>query len=590
LVVRGDPGTHVARNPGVQGLVTTTQDVNEPWGRSSHAERTAERDTIVAPWQWIRMLEDCQSHKKQGLLAWLARAHHQPIDQGRPIDCQRRREVLLQAIALTLALVLLLGVNAFFVLAEFSIVKVRPSRVAELLIDGHPKAALLHQIQANLDEYLGVCQVGITLASVALGMVGNSAIDVAMGHEKSELWRYVLAIVVSYVVVSGSHIVLGEQVPKSIAIRIADRTALGCAAPLARFRQLFLPALWVLTHLTQWTLKLFSMRHAVDEETHSEEELRIILEHSQERGLLSFRRLLFMENVFDFGELAVRDAMRSRSVVRCLEADLTFEDNLDIARSSRFTRYPLLTKDQPRPVGLVHLKDLALRVSSTAPDLRQLIRPILTTTEMTPLEALLSEMQRRRIHAAIVNSSEGEWTGFITLEDIVEELVGTINDEFDDEEPVRLADTLSADQIFLEMNAPSPMVAVRMALRQVPAYRLPLPAEQLADAIEHREQLIGTYVGHGIAMPHARLNGLSRPLVMILRSTAGIPCSGSAELAHLLFVLLTPAGQPRVHLRLQSTIAGLLHESDFVKERLLTAGTKDEILEAIRTGEQAALD
>jgi CBS domain containing-hemolysin-like protein/mannitol/fructose-specific phosphotransferase system IIA component (Ntr-type) len=496
----------------------------------------------------------------------------------------------LQAVALVIALLLLLAINAFFVLAEFAIVKVRPSRVSELLDEGHPKATLLHSIQANLDEYLGVCQVGITLASVALGMVGNAATGVMLGRDHSGLWRHVAAIIISYVVVSGSHIVLGEQVPKSIAIRIADKVALVCATPLFWCRQLFWPALWVLTHLTRWTLSLFSMRRATNEETHSEEELRIILENSQEHGLLSFRRLLFMENVFDFGELTVRDAMRSRSVVRCLEADLPYAENLALARTTRFTRYPLITKGDPRPVGLVHLKDLVLRTSDTTPDLRALIRPILTTIESTPLESLLAEMQRRRIHAAIVNSAEGEWTGFITLEDIVEEIVGTINDEFDDEEPVRLADTLSADQIFLDMNKASPMAAVRAALRQIPADRLPLPADQLADAIEHREQLIGTYVGHGIAMPHARIAGLSRPIVMILRSSAGIPCSGTAELAHLLFVLLTPAGQPRVHLRLQSTIAGILHESEFVKDRLLTADTKDEILEAIRTGEQAALD
>jgi CBS domain containing-hemolysin-like protein len=496
----------------------------------------------------------------------------------------------LRAAALTLALILLLATNAFFVLAEFAIVRVRPTRVAELIEERQPRAPLLQQIQANLDVYLGVCQVGITLASVALGMVGNSAIDVVLGHAPGGALRQAVAIVVSYVVVSGSHIVLGEQVPKSIAIRVADSTALACALPLYRFRQLFSPALWVLTHLTQWTLHLLSMRRATDEETHTEEELRIILEHSQKRGLLSFRRLLFMENVFDFGELTARDAMRSRSAVRCLEADLALTANLEIARSSGFTRYPLMVGDKTRPIGLVNLKDLVLRPAVTIPDLESIVRPILTTTESTPLESLLSEMQRRRIHAAIVNSSDGQWTGFITLEDIVEEIVGTINDEFDEEEPVRLADTLAADQIFLDVQASSPVAAVRQALRQVRPDRLPLPAEQMVDAIERREQLVGTYVGHGIAMPHARLNGLGRPLVMILRSPSGIPCSGTPELAHLLFVLLTPAGQPRIHLRLQSTIAGILHESEFVKDRLMTAGTPEDILEAIRTGEQAALD
>lgn len=491
---------------------------------------------------------------------------------------------------LLLALILLLALNAFFVLAEFSIVKVRPTRVAELMDDGPPSAHLLHNIQANLDEYLGVCQVGITLASVALGMVGNGAIDVLLGVQQPSVLRRTLAIGVSYIVVSGSHILLGELVPKSIAIRITERSALACAVPLTYFRRIFLPALWILNILTQWTLRLISLRDAGKEDPHSEEELRIILEDSQERGVLSFRRLLFMENVFDFGELSVRDAMRARSTVRCLVADRSFAENLEIVRSSRFTRYPLIAAGSDRPVGLVHLKDLVLRTSVAPPDLRAIVRPILSTTETTPLESLLSDMQRRRIHAAFVNSSEGDWTGFITLEDIVEELVGTINDEFDDEEPVRLADTIATDQIFLDIEAGSAMEAVRIALNQVPPERLSVPIPQLIEALEHREQLIGTYVGHGIAMPHARLNGLARPAVMILRSTTGVPCSGSNELAHLLFVLLTPAGQPRVHLRLQSTIAGILHESEFVKDRLMTAESREEILEAIRTGEQAALD
>lgn len=492
--------------------------------------------------------------------------------------------------ALVLALLLLLTLNAFFVLAEFSIVKVRPTRVSELMDEGRASAHLLSQIQAHLDEYLGVCQVGITMASVALGMVGNGAIDALLGVEQPSVLRRTLAIVASYVVVSGSHILLGELVPKSVAIRITERAALACAVPLRRFRQLFFPVLWVLNILTQWTLRLISLREVSAEEPHTEEELRIILEDSQERGVLSFRRLLFMENVFDFGELTVRDAMRSRSSVRCLEADRSLQENLEVVRSSRFTRYPLMVDGQGRPVGLVHLKDLVLRTSAAPADLRLIARPILSTTETTTLESLLSEMQRRRIHAAIVNSSDGDWTGFITLEDVVEELVGTINDEFDDEEPVRLADTLAADQIFLDVEAKSPMEAVRAALNQVPPERLSIPATQLIEALEHREQLIGTYVGHGIAMPHARLTGLARPSVLILRSASGIPCSGSAELAHLLFVLLTPAGQPRVHLRLQSTIAGILHESEFVKDRLMTAATREEVLEAIRTGEQAALD
>jgi CBS domain containing-hemolysin-like protein/mannitol/fructose-specific phosphotransferase system IIA component (Ntr-type) len=495
----------------------------------------------------------------------------------------------MQAIILAIALVLLLALNAFFVLAEFAVVKVRPSRIAELISNGDPRAIVLQRVQGALDEYLSVCQVGITLASIALGMVGNLATEAMLGEQTPSRWRLVLAMALSYILVSGSHIVLGELVPKSVSIRITDRAALFCAIPLRFFRSLFWPALVVLNKCTRLVLRVIGMHQTTDEETHSEEELRIILEHSQERGMMSFRRLLFMENVFDFGALMVRDAMRSRSVVRCIDARLSWEENLENVRSSRYTRYPLITNDPEHPTGLVHLKDLILRASSNSHDWSTLTRPILETNENTPLESLLAEMQRKRNHAAIVINAEERWSGFITLEDIIEELVGTIRDEFEDEEPIRLADALMLEHIALDIKAPSVIEAVHQALRALPRRCLPLPATQLKEALESRERLVGTYLGQGIAMPHARLAKLSRPFLMILRSIKGVPCEGTTELAHLMFVLLTPAGQPRVHLRLQSTIAALLHESEFVKDRLMNAETREQILEAIRTGEQAAL-
>jgi mannitol/fructose-specific phosphotransferase system IIA component (Ntr-type) len=199
-------------------------------------------------------------------------------------------------------------------------------------------------------------------------------------------------------------------------------------------------------------------------------------------------------------------------------------------------------------------------------------------------------MQRRRVHAALVVNRAGKWTGFLTLEDVLEELVGTIRDEFEEEEPVRLADALAADRVYLDVDADSPIEAVRAALARMPPESLPLPADQILRAVEARERAVGTYLGHGVGMPHARVAGLKKPFLMVLRSARGMNCQGTAEKGHLLFVLLTPAGQPRVHQRLQSVIATLLHESEYVKDRLLTATTPAEVLEALRTGEQAALD
>jgi PTS system nitrogen regulatory IIA component len=199
-------------------------------------------------------------------------------------------------------------------------------------------------------------------------------------------------------------------------------------------------------------------------------------------------------------------------------------------------------------------------------------------------------MQRRRIHVALVTDKHRQWTGFITLEDIMEELVGTIRDEFEDEEPIRLTDTLAPERIQFDIEADSPVAAVRTALARLTPKAVPLPVAEVLKAVSERERLIGTYLGSGIGMPHARVAKLSKPFVMILRSAEGIPFEGTTEKGHLLFLLLTPAGQPRVHQRLQGIIATLLHESEFVPERLMSATSSEEVLDVIRTAEQAVLD
>jgi CBS domain containing-hemolysin-like protein len=490
---------------------------------------------------------------------------------------------------LTLSGVLLLALNAFFVLAEFAVVKVRPTQVATRKNAGDRRALVLEDIQARLDEYLSVCQVGITLASVALGMVGKKATDILLGAGEHDMLRYALAIGISYVIVSGSHIVIGELVPKSVAIRISERAALACAKPLRFFHYAFWPALWLLNLLANGILRLIGMGRASEEGHHSEQELRLILEQSQERGLMSFRRLLLMENVFDFGGLTVADAMRPREHVRSLDARRPWAENQQVILRSHFTRYPLVIDDPERPSGLVHVKDLVLRAECDPPDIAALARPILTTAPTTPLESLLTEMQRKRIHAALVTDTGGAWVGLISLEDVIEELVGTIRDEFEDEEPVTLSEALTPERIQLGIEAPSPMAAVQQALSRLPPGSLPLPAEQILAALEERRRTAAIYLGNGVGLPNARVAGLKQPLVLFLRSTEGLACENTTEKAHLLFVLLTPAGQARVHQRLQSTISLMLQESEYVLDRLMTATSPAEVHEAVRAGEQAAL-
>ena len=496
---------------------------------------------------------------------------------------------------------LLLVLNGFFVLAEFSAVKMRPSRLRELQDDGVRGAAAASDIQEHLDEYLSVCQVGITFTSIGLGFAGEPAI--APGVEELLIWSglfvagssttwmtaHSVAFAISYAIVSYLHILVGELVPKSIAIRRTDKAAILTAPLLRVFRGLFAVPLWVLNGSANFVMQLLGMGRTGHEETHSEDELRILLNQSQSTGTMSFRRLLYLENVFDLGELQVRDAMRPRSQVRCMASGNSLDQNMAIARKYRFSRYPWQPADAELPTGIIHLKDLLL-MEDDSDELQSLLRPLIWTEEKTLLEAVLGEMQKKRCHVALVKDQAGEWCGFLTLEDVIEEIVGTIRDEFEDEEPVSLSDALSEDRIQLNIEAGSVIEAVRKGLVQVRPESLPVSPEEVIRAVEDRERLVETYLGRQLGMPHARLPGLLRAMVLVLRSDKGIPYRGTTERAHLLFVLLTPAGQPRVHQRLQAVIATLLDESDYIPERLRTAQSASEVLEILRAGEQAALD
>jgi CBS domain containing-hemolysin-like protein len=247
-----------------------------------------------------------------------------------------------------LAALALLLLNAFFVLAEFSAVSIRSSRLEELLRQGRKGAKGAFLIHNHLDEYLSMCQVGITFASIALGSVGERAAADLLAPQLTSLGGYStivahsISTMAALLAVSFLHSLLGEQVPKLVAIRVADRAALLTASPLRLFRIICYPPLWLLNMLSSLILRLFGFKGPAEREQHSEDELRIILAHFQSGGLLSFRRLLFMENIFDFGGLRVRDCMRPRSQVRVLHAALSWLDTQQFIRTWKYSRYPFI--------------------------------------------------------------------------------------------------------------------------------------------------------------------------------------------------------------------------------------------------------
>ncbi len=508
-------------------------------------------------------------------------------------------QVEVQILLLLAALGLLL-LNSFFVLAEFAAVKIRPSRVKELIDGGVKRAKSVDHVLHHLDEYLSVCQVGITFASIGLGFCAEPAVvrlvepvvvwsGFPEGDPVGWITAHGIAFAISYLLVSYLHILIGELVPKSVAIRMTETAALATARPLRFFRTIFFGPLWLLNGSANALLKLLGFGGVGHSHELSEDELRILLEQSQVHNLMSFRRLLFLENVFDFGDLKVRDAMRPREQVKCFNARHAWEQNLEVARAFRHSRYPVLDDDPEKPLGIIHLKDVVLTTDSK-PDPSKLARPLHFVKEDLPLEVLLGDMQRKCIQAAVVRNAAGRWTGFVTLEDVLEEIVGTIRDEFEAERQITLAELLRTEHVHLEIEAGSTVEAVRKALERMPDTALPMAKEQIVRAIENRERVVETYLGKNLGIPHARLPGLQKPIVLIIRSKNGIPYRGNRELAHILVVLLTPAGQPRVHQRLQTVVATMFNESEYIPERLRTALTQKEIIEILVAGEQATLD
>lgn len=480
--------------------------------------------------------------------------------------------------------------NAFFALAEFAAVKIRPTRVDELAAAGDPRAVALRHVKSRMDEYLSVCQVGVTLASIGLGFVGEPVIarslqpvlaGAGLGGAALSLG---VSIALTYAFMAYASIVLAELVPKSIALRATERAALAVARPLRLCYSLFYVPLVVLNRSADALLRLLGFPRHDPGEGLSEEELRGVLAASQAGAGLSFQQLLHIENVLDAGQLRVRDAMRPRGQARALSLDSSWDENRKVIQEARFSRYPLLEPGSDVPRRMIHVKDLCL---AGAQDLAALARPLLKTREDVPLHDLLAEFQRRRTHLAVVTDPQGAWSGVVTLEDLLEEYVGAIEDEFEKEPTLLVSEALTPGRVVLGVEAGSVEEALRKAVDGVPRADLPLDPETVLAGLLERERRFSTYLGRGLAIPHARLDALEKPALIFVRSSAGIPARGREEKAKLLFILLTPSKAPHMQVRLLARIAGLL-DSEFVEKRLYEARDVEGILEAVRSGELAA--
>ena len=340
--------------------------------------------------------------------------------------------------AALLCLVLLLA-SAFFVLAEFAAVRMRPTQL-EALLDSDPRATQALEVHQNLGHHLSAIQVGIVLCALSLGAVGEGLFGHFFQHLFGRIpWpglRLPLSSALALLIMTTLDVVLAELVPRSVAIQAATPWALRTAPPLLAWSRLVWPLTWALTQASHLVLRVIGLRPGDAEDAlPSEEEFKRMLEHSQAQGQLGLRRKELIENLFDFTRRTVKEIAVPRARVVCFDLQHSLAENLTLARTTPHTRIPLVDGDLDRVVGVVHLKEVlwALRDHPGEPDLRAFARPAFFVPEMKPIQGLLLEFQQRKQHLALMVNEHGGVDGLVTLEDVLEELVGEIQDEFDRE-------------------------------------------------------------------------------------------------------------------------------------------------------------
>ncbi|HXA20181.1 MAG TPA: hemolysin family protein [Thermoanaerobaculia bacterium] len=340
---------------------------------------------------------------------------------------------------LLLALLFIIA-NGFFVAAEFAIIKVRPTQLAEMAAEGSTRARMARRIIKKLDSYLSATQLGVTLASLALGWVGEPAFESLIQPRLAFLGVYsvpvshTIAASIAFILISSLHIIFGELGPKYLAIDKTLGTALWSAHFLRAFYVVMYPIIWTLNRTTNAVLRVVGIKPASSNEmAHSQEELRLILAHSE---ILSEENREIIEGVFQFSKRTARQIMVPRTDVSVLSTTKSIEENLEIIRTTRHTRYPLCDGTLDQTIGLIHVKDLFLaQLRGPGRTMMELKRDVLFVPENSTVDALLSQFIEHKTHMAIVLDEYGGASGIVSLENITEELFGQIQDEFDRERP-----------------------------------------------------------------------------------------------------------------------------------------------------------
>ncbi len=346
-------------------------------------------------------------------------------------------------------IVLLLVINGFFVAAEFALVTAKAFRIESLSNQGSRTATLTIRIQKNLESYLAACQLGITMASLGLGWVGEPIVA-AMLEPLFHLIRvpdeliHPIAFLIGFIIFSSLHIVVGEQVPKTFAIRKPEPVSQWVAYPLHWFYLCMYPLNWLLNKASRSILSYFNIKEATHGDVLSDEEIRGIIDISEKHGDLNTDKALMLNNMFEFDTHSVEQIMVPRSSVETIDLKSEWDITLELIRQSQHSRFPVIDGNADSPAGIILVKDLytAIIDQKSLPDpisvIRHNLRDALLVPETQPISNLFESMRRTRTHMALAMDEYGAFSGVVTLEDILEEIVGEISDELDIDEPDEL--------------------------------------------------------------------------------------------------------------------------------------------------------
>lgn len=340
------------------------------------------------------------------------------------------------------AVAILIIATAFFVATEFAIIKLRSSRVDQMVLEGRKNALAVKQVTTNLDGYLSACQLGITITALGLGWLGEPTIETLLHPVFVQLAipkqaAAIISFIAAFLLVTYLHVVLGELAPKTFAIHKAEMISLFTAKPIIYFYKVMYPFIWLFNGSANGIVRLFGLTPASEhEEAPSEQELLIILSESYESGKINTTEYGYVSRIFAFDNLLAREIMVPRTDMVCLVAEQTMQEHLKVIQEEQYTRFPVISGSKDNVIGMIHTKQFIIHKNLCEDDLRiaNMIHPVLTVSEAMPIKTLLKRMQQENTHIAILVDEYGGTSGMITIEDILEEIVGEIRDEFDTEE------------------------------------------------------------------------------------------------------------------------------------------------------------